>query len=57
MLMNENKQLKSEIANLKLIKDQLADVQSLKAELIEQINLLKTETSGIKFTSVNREVK
>lgn len=53
-LKTENNNLKSEIENLKLINEQLSEIQNLKTDLIKQINLLKSESKAveIKFTTI-----
>lgn len=50
----ENDNLKSEIEDLKSLKEQLAEIQYLKSELVEQVRILKSERTSTetKFTSV-----
>ncbi len=52
-LNEENQKLKAEVEDLKIIREQITEIQEIKLELIEQIKLLKTrnEDKSIKITS------
>lgn len=56
-LKTENNNLKSEIENLNLINDELAEIQNLKTELIQQINLFKSDSKAVEitFTSIEKQ--
>ena len=53
----ENELLRIQLADVGEIKDQIAEIKTLKAELREQIKILKTSNNGeeIKFSSINNE--
>jgi hypothetical protein len=52
-LSEENNKLRSEVEELRTIKEQLSEIQNLKTELIEQIKLLKEDdNTETKFSSV-----
>lgn len=54
-LKNKNDQLRSEVESLNSVKQQLADIESLKEELAEQIKMLKenNERMNTKFSSID----
>ena len=51
----ENEQLRIQLADIGEIKEQIAEIKTLKAELKEQIKILKASNNGdeIKFSSDN----
>ena len=53
-LKNENNQLRSEVESLKSVKEQLAEIESLKKELVNEIRLIKaaSESANAKFSSI-----
>lgn len=53
-LKNENDQLKSEVERLGSVQKQIAEIESLKEELADQIKLLKAnnESTNVKFISI-----
>ena len=53
-LKNENDQLRSEVESLSSVKEQLAEIESLKEELADQIKMLKAnnESTNVKFSSI-----
>lgn len=53
-LKNENDRLKSEVESLISVKEQLAEIESLKEELADQIKMLKAnnESTIVKFSSI-----
>ena len=54
----ENELLRIQLADLGEIKEQISEIKSLKAELNEQIKILKASNNSgeIKFSSINIEV-
>jgi FtsZ-binding cell division protein ZapB len=53
-LKSKNDQLKSEVESLKSVREQLAEIESLKEELSDQIKTLKanSESTSVKFSSI-----
>ena len=53
----ENEQLRIQLADVGEIKEQIAEIKNLKAELKEQIKILKASNNSeeIKFSSINNE--
>ena len=53
-LKNENDQLRSEVESLNSVKQQLAEIESLKEELVNEIKLIKaaSESTNLKFSSI-----
>ena len=53
-LKNENDHLRSEVESLSSVKEQLAEIDSLKGELAAQIKMLKenNQSTNVKFSSI-----